>query len=147
VGVAQLKKLPAFIEARKRNFSYLMTGLKDLEEFFVLPEATVDSDPSWFGLPLLLRENAPFSRNDLIRALTARKIGTRLVFGGNLIRQPAYAGLNYRVAGDLRNSDRVMNQAFWIGVYPGLTKPMLDYVLETMTEIIPKLEVSHAARN
>jgi CDP-6-deoxy-D-xylo-4-hexulose-3-dehydrase len=147
VGVAQLKKLPAFIEARKRNFSYLMTGLKDLEEFFVLPEATVNSDPSWFGLPLLLRDDAPFSRNELIRALHARKIGTRLLFGGNLTRQPAYAGLNYRVAGDLRSSDRVMNQAFWIGVYPGLTKPMLDYVLETMTEIAPKGELSDAARN
>jgi CDP-6-deoxy-D-xylo-4-hexulose-3-dehydrase len=146
VGVAQLKKLPAFIEARKRNFSYLMNGLKDLEEFFVLPEATVNSDPSWFGLPLLLRDDAPFSRHDVISALDARKIGTRLLFGGNLTRQPAYAGLNYRVAGDLRNSDRVMNQAFWIGVYPGLTKPMLDYVLETMTEIAPKGKLSDAAR-
>jgi CDP-6-deoxy-D-xylo-4-hexulose-3-dehydrase len=146
VGVAQLKKLPRFIEARKRNFSYLMAGLKDLEEFFILPEATANSDPSWFGLPLLLRESAPFSRNALINVLNSRKIGTRQVFAGNLTRQPAYADLNYRVAGDLQNSDRVMNQAFWIGVYPGLTQPMLDYVLETMNQIALKGELSNAAR-
>jgi len=135
VGVAQLKKLPAFIEARKRNFAYLMAGLKGVEEHFVLPEATPNSDPSWFGLPLLVRETAPFSRNVLIGFLNGRKIGTRQLFGGNLVRQPAYADLNYRVVGDLRTSDRVMNQAFWIGVYPGLTPAMLDYVLETMNEI------------
>lgn len=146
VGVAQLKKLPAFIEARKRNFSYLKAGLKDLEQFLVLPEATSNSDPSWFGLPLLVREHAPFSRNALIAALNSRKIGTRQLFGGNLIRQPAYAGLNYRVVGDLQASDRVMNQAFWIGVYPGLTQSMLDYVLETMNEIALKGVLADAAR-
>src|SRR5260370_37452568 len=128
VGVAQLKKLPAFIEARKRNFAYLMAGLKDVEEHFVLPEATPNSDPSWFGLPLLVRERAPFSRNALIEFLNGGKIGIHQLFGGNLARQPAYADLNYRVVVDLRTSDRVMNQAFWIGVYPGLTQAMLDYV-------------------
>jgi len=146
VGVAQLKKLPAFIEARKRNFAYLKAGLKDVEEQFVLPEATPNSDPSWFGFPLLVRETAPFSRNALIEFLNGRKIGTRQLFGGNLVRQPAYADLNYRVVGDLRTSDRVMNQAFWIGVYPGLTQPMLDYVLETMNEIALKGVLSDAAR-
>jgi len=146
VGVAQLKKLPAFIEARKRNFAYLKAGLKDAEEQFVLPEATPNSDPSWFGLPLLVRETAPFSRNTLIEFLNAKKIGTRQLFGGNLVRQPAYADLNYRVVGDLRMSDRVMNQAFWIGVYPGLTQPMLDYVLETINEIASKGVLSDAAR-
>jgi len=146
VGVAQLKKLPAFIAARKRNFEYLKAGLKDVEEHFVLPEATPNSDPSWFGFPLLLRETAPFSRNALIEFLNGRKIGTRQLFGGNLVRQPAYADLNYRVVGDLRMSDRVMNQAFWIGVYPGLTQPMLDYVLETMNEIALKGVLSDAAR-
>ena len=138
VGVAQLKKLPAFIEARKRNFAYLKSGFKDAQEHFVLPEATPNSDPSWFGFPLLVRETAPFSRNALIDFLYERKIGTRQLFGGNLVRQPAYADLNYRVVGDLRASDRVMNQAFWIGVYPGLTPPMLDYVLETINEIALK---------
>lgn len=132
VGVAQLKKLPGFIEARRRNFSYLSAGLKDLEEFLVLPEATLNSDPSWFGFPLLVRDNAPFSRNDLIEYLDSRKIGTRQLFGGNLVRQPAYKGLNYRVVGDLSTSDRVMKQAFWIGVFPGLTQQMLDYVIESL---------------
>src|SRR5260370_34960201 len=114
VGVAQLKKLPAFIEARKRNFAYLMAGLKGVEEHFVLPEATPNSDPSWFGLPLLVRETAPFSRNALMEFLNAKKIGTRRLFGGNLIRQPAYADVNYRAVGHLRVSDRVINQACWI---------------------------------
>jgi CDP-4-dehydro-6-deoxyglucose reductase, E1 len=146
VGVAQLKKLPAFIEARKKNFSYLKAGLKEVEEYFVLPVATPNSDPSWFGFPLLLRETAPFSRNALIDFLNARKIATRQLFGGNLVRQPAYAGLNYRVVGDLGNSDRVMNQAFWIGVYPGLTPSMLDYVLESINEIALKGVLFDAAR-
>ncbi len=148
VGVAQLKKLPAFIETRKRNFAYLKAGLKDknVEEHFVLPEATPNSDPSWFGFPLLVRETAPFSRNTLIDFLHGRKIGTRQLFGGNLVRQPAYANLNYRVVGDLPASDRVMNQAFWIGVYPGLTPAMLDYVLETINEIASKGVLSDAAR-
>jgi CDP-6-deoxy-D-xylo-4-hexulose-3-dehydrase len=147
VGVAQLKKLPGFIEARKRNFSHLKAGLKALEEFFILPEATANSDPSWFGFPLLVRETASFSRNSLIDLLNSRRIGTRQLFGGNLVRQPAYAGLNYRVIGDLPASDRVMNRAFWIGVYPGLTQPMLDYVLETMNEIALKGVLSDATRN
>jgi CDP-6-deoxy-D-xylo-4-hexulose-3-dehydrase len=146
VGVAQLKKLPAFIEARKRNFARLKAGLKEVEEHFILPEATPNSDPSWFGFPLLLRETAPSSRNALIEFLNARKIGTRQLFGGNLVRQPAYAGLNYRVVGNLGNSDRVMNQAFWIGVYPGLTPAMLDYVLESINEIAFKGVLSDAAR-
>ena len=136
VGVAQLKKLSSFIEARKRNFAHLQAGLKDLEEFFILPQATRNSDPSWFGFPLLIRESAPFSRNSLIESLNAKKIGTRQLFGGNLVRQPAYRELNCRVVGDLRSSDRVMNQAFWIGVYPGLTLPMLDYVVATLNEIV-----------
>src|ERR1022692_536650 len=146
VGVAQLKKLPAFIEARKRNFAYLQAGLKETQEHFVLPEATPNSDPSWFGFPLLLRETAPFSRNALIEFLNERKIGTRQLFGGNLVRQPAYADLNYRVVGDLGTSDRVMDQAFWIGVYPGLTPAMLDYVLESINEIAFKGVLSDAAR-
>ena len=138
VGVAQLKKLPAFIEARKRNFSYLRAGFEDLEEFLVLPEITRNSDPSWFGFPLLVRESAPFSRNSLMEFLNAKKIGTRQLFGGNLLRQPAYRGLHCRVIGDLSASDRIMNQLFWIGVYPGLTPPMLDYVVETMNEMVSK---------
>ena len=146
VGVAQLQKLPAFIEARKKNFAYLKTGLKAVEEHFVLPEETSKSDPSWFGFPLLLRETASCSPKALIEFLHARKIGTRQLFGGNLVRQPAYADRNYRVVGDLRNSDRVMHRTFWIGVYPGLTPAMLDYVLQSIHEIASKGVLSDAAR-
>ena len=148
VGVAQLKKLPAFIAARKRNFAYLTAGLRDKNaaEHFVLPESTPNSDPSWFGFPLLLRETAPFSRNTLMDFLNEKKIATRQLFGGNLVRQPAYADLNYRVVGNLQASDRVMNRTFWIGVYPGLTPAMLDYVIESINEIAFKGVLSDAAR-
>ena len=145
VGVAQLQKLPFFIEARKRNFAYLKAGLKDVVEQFILPEATANSDPSWFGFPLLLRETAAFSPQALIEFLHGRQIGTRQLFGGNLVRQPAYADRNYRVVGDLGNSDRVMNRTFWIGVYPGLTPAMLDYVLESINEMALKGVFSDAA--
>ena len=131
VGVAQLKKLPGFIEARKRNFARLREGLKPLQDLFVLPEATPNSDPSWFGFPLLVREEAPFTRADVVSFLEERKIGTRPLFGGNLVRQPAYEHVAFRTVGGLSNTDRVMNQLFWIGVYPGLTSEMLDYVVET----------------
>jgi CDP-4-dehydro-6-deoxyglucose reductase, E1 len=130
VGVAQLRKLPQFIAARKRNYSALRAGLDDLQEFFALPEATPNSNPSWFGFPLFVRPDAPFSRAELICFLEDRKIASRALFGGNLIRQPAYADVRYRVIGDLRNSDLVMNQLFWVGVYPGITSDMLNYVLE-----------------
>jgi CDP-4-dehydro-6-deoxyglucose reductase, E1 len=132
VGVAQLKKLPGFIEARKKNFATLKQALANMTEYFVLPEATENSDPAWFGFPILLRPGAPFSRKDLITYLDAKKIGTRLLFGGNLTRQPAYKDVAYRKIGPLANSDLVMNQLFWIGVFPGLTTPMLDYMLEAL---------------
>jgi len=131
VGVAQLRKLPRFIEARKRNFARLWDGLKPLQDLVVLPEATPNSDPSWFGFPLLVREDAPFDRADLVSFLEDRKIATRPMFGGNLVRQPAYDHVAYRTVGGLANTDRVMNRLFWIGVYPGLTPEMLDYVVET----------------
>ncbi len=132
VGVAQLKKLPRFIEARRRNFAHLHDGLADLQEFFVRPEPTPGSEPSWFGFPLAVRPEAPFTRDELVEHLNDRKIGTRLLFGGNLTRQPAYQGVACRVAGPLTNSDFVTNHVFWLGVYPGLTPEMLDYVLETI---------------
>ncbi len=132
VGVAQLQKLPGFIEARRRNFQRLHEGLGDLEEFFLLPEATPGSEPSWFGFPLAVRPTAPFTRNQVIRALESRKIATRLLFGGNLVRQPAYQNAPHRIAVPLTNTDFVMNQVFWIGVYPGLTPPMLDFVVEVL---------------
>ena len=101
-----------------------------------MPEATAHSDPSWFGFPIGVREDAPFRREDVIRVLEAKKIGTRLLFGGNLLRQPAYQDCQYRVAGELRNTDFVMNNVFWVGVYPGLTAPMLDFVAETIAAFV-----------
>ncbi len=132
VGVAQLEKLDGFIAARQRNFERLRAGLADLDEFFVLPEATRGSDPSWFGFPLAVRPGAPFTRNDATHFLETRKIATRLLFGGNLVRQPAYRNAPHCVAGSLENTDFVMNHVFWIGVFPGITAAMMDYVVETM---------------
>ncbi len=129
VGVAQMKKLPGFIAARQRNFATLKAGLKDLGRFLVLPEATPNSAPSWFGFPVLVRPDAPFTRNQLVQYLEERKIATRLLFGGNLSRQPAYSNVRYRIAGELKNTDLVMERLLWIGVYPGLTTEMLDYVI------------------
>jgi CDP-6-deoxy-D-xylo-4-hexulose-3-dehydrase len=134
VGVAQLQKLPRFIEKRKQNWRILYEGLKPFEEFLLLPQPTAGSDPSWFGFLLTIREDAPCSRHELVTYLEERKIATRLLFGGNLIRQPAYQGLPYRVAGSLANSDLVMNNSFWIGVYPGLNSTHLDYVLSVFSD-------------
>lgn len=132
VGVAQLDKLPGFIQKRRENFDFLHQKLQDLQDVLVLPEASPHSEPSWFGFPILVREDAPFSRNDLVKYLEEKRIGTRLLFGGNLLRQPLYQGLNYRVIGDLSNADKIMEGVFWIGVFPGLTEEMLEYVAETM---------------
>ena len=132
VGVAQLKKLPQFIAARRENFRRLHEGLTGLENLFLLPRATPGSDPSWFGFPLAVRPQAGFRREQLLEHLNARKIGTRLLFGGNLVHQPAYRGQEYRVVGDLRNSDFVMNHVFWLGVYPGLSPSMIDYMLDSI---------------
>lgn len=131
VGVAQLKKLPRFIEIRKRNWQLLHEGLRPFEEFLILPQPTANSGPSWFGFVITVRSAAPFTQNELVRYLESRNIATRSLFGGNLIRQPAYQGVTYRVVGDLTNTDIAMNQTFWIGVYPGLTQEMIAYVLET----------------
>jgi len=132
VGVAQLRKLAAFIEARRRHFKVLYNGLKDLAEFFMLPQPTPGSEPSWFGFPLAIRPEAPFTRNQVVRYLEKHNIATRLLFAGNLIRQPAYLDIPHRVIGNLENSDFVMNQVFWIGVYPGLSQESLAYVIDTL---------------
>ena len=136
VGLSQMKKLPDFIEARKRNFHALYDGLRDLEEFFILPRATPGSDPSWFGFPIAVRPEAPFSRNDVIGYLEGKKIATRLLFGGNLTRQPAYRDVRYRAVGDLKNSDFVMDRVFWVGVYPGISEPMLEYMVEAFHGVV-----------
>jgi CDP-6-deoxy-D-xylo-4-hexulose-3-dehydrase len=136
VGVTQLEKLDTFVAARRRNFARLHAGLADLREHLVLPEATANSDPSWFGFPIAVRPEAPLSRRDVVRFLDERKVGTRQIFAGNLLRQPAYEGVAHRRVGDLANSDFVMNQAFWIGVYPGLSDAMIDYVVEALHDCV-----------
>jgi CDP-4-dehydro-6-deoxyglucose reductase, E1 len=134
VGVAQLKKLSTFIERRRENFRYLYDNLKAMEEYYILPEATPNTNPSWFGFPLAIRSGAPFTREQVVRYLEEHRIATRLLFGGNLIRQPAYRDIKYRQVSSLPNSDIVMNDVFWLGVYPGLTRQMLDYVINTMKD-------------
>jgi CDP-6-deoxy-D-xylo-4-hexulose-3-dehydrase len=138
IGVAQLRKLPDFIEARRRNFRFLYKGLSDLQEFFILPEATPDTDPSWFGFALAVKPDAPFSRDHVLRYLDERKIATRLLFGGNLLRQPAYQGIRHRKVGELPNSDFVMNHVLWMGVWPGLSEKMLTFVIETLHRMVNK---------
>ena len=136
IGLAQLDRLDNFIELRKRNWQYLSKNLAHLEDQFILPKATENSDPSWFGFALTVRSGAGKSRNQIVKELNEAKIATRLLFGGNLLRQPAFAGTPRRVFGELKNTDTIMNQTFWIGVWPGLTTEMLDYVIETLEKIM-----------
>jgi len=126
-GLAQLEKAPAFIQARKDNFAFLKNRLKACEEFLNLPEATEHSDPSWFGFPITLKEDCPVTRLELLNYLDQNKIGTRLLFAGNLTRQPYMLGAKYRISGELTNTDNVMNNTFWIGVQPSLTPEMLEF--------------------
>jgi CDP-6-deoxy-D-xylo-4-hexulose-3-dehydrase len=129
-GLAQLDKAPRFIQARKDNFAFLQQRLSACGEFINLPQATEHSAPSWFGFPITLKEDCPVSRLDLLTYLDQNKIGTRLLFAGNLTRQPYMIGANYRISGDLRNTDNVMNNTFWIGVQPALTPDMLEFAAQ-----------------
>lgn len=133
-GVAQLDRAAGFVQARKDNFAYLKDRLQSCAEFMILPEATENSDPSWFGFPLTLKPEANVSRVDLLTYLDQHKIGTRLLFAGNLTRQPYMIGRNFRVSGELTNTDRVMHDTFWIGVFPGLTREMLDFTVGKLEE-------------
>lgn len=135
IGLSQLGKIDRFVEARKKNFTYLSKKLEGVEGL-ILPRATEKSDPSWFGFPITLDPAHPVDRNGLMRFLDERKIGTRLIFAGNLLKQPAYRDVDFRVVGDLTNTDIIMNRAFWVGVYPGLTEPMLDYIAHSITEFV-----------
>ena len=126
-GLAQLEKAPAFIQARKDNFAFLKERLQACGEFIYLPQPTEHSDPSWFGFPITLKENCPVTRLDLLTYLDQNKVGTRLLFAGNLTRQPYMANAKYRISGELTNTDNVMNNTFWIGVQPSLTKSMMEY--------------------
>ena len=134
LGLAQLQKLDGFIAARRANYAHLRHLLEPLGEYVVLPEATPDSDPSWFGFPLTLTDIAPFDRVDLLRFLDQRKIGTRLLFAGNITRQPYFAGREFRVAGTLANADIIMQRTFWLGVWPGIGEAQLAYIAESLAE-------------
>lgn len=136
VGIAQLAKLPGFIAARRRNFDLLKAGLQEFAEFLMLPEAEPNSEPSWFGFPITVKQGAPFTRNELVQFLDERKIGTRLLFGGNLLRQPAYKDIKHRVVGELSNSNLITDGTFWIGVYPGINQQMLDYILDSFSKFL-----------
>ncbi|MCK4423140.1 MAG: lipopolysaccharide biosynthesis protein RfbH [Candidatus Omnitrophica bacterium] len=136
IGAAQLKKLPKFIEARKKNFEYLYNHLKKYEDCFILPKPAKYSEPAWFGFPILVREDAPFTRNDIVSFLEENKIATRMLFGGNLLKQPAYQNIKHRVYRTLKNTDIVMNNLFWIGVYPGIKKVHLKFIRGVFDKIL-----------
>jgi CDP-6-deoxy-D-xylo-4-hexulose-3-dehydrase len=140
IGCAQLEKLDSIVEIRRKNFAYLKQGLKGIEGL-ILPEAQNNSNPSWFGFLISVKEDAGFSRNELAQYLESKKIQTRNLFAGNLLKHPAFdemrkSGEGYRVTGDLRVTDFVMNNTFWIGVYPGMKKEMLDYMIDTIKEFV-----------
>ena len=139
IGLAQMSRLEVFISARKANWQYLYNGLMDLNDYFILPEATPGSDPSWFGFALTIKDNASFDRNQLISYLDSKKIGTRMLFGGNLTLQPAFQNTTFRIHGDLLNSDLITKNTFWIGVWPGLTNEMLDYMINEIKHFIQKV--------
>jgi CDP-6-deoxy-D-xylo-4-hexulose-3-dehydrase len=137
LGLSQLKKIDTFSDCRKNNFKYLHNGLSKVQGL-IMPRATEKSEPSWFGFPLTIDPAHPADREELLRFLDSRKIGTRLLFAGNLTRQPAYRNVDWRIVGDLTNTDIVMKRTFWVGTYPGLTPVMLDYIIASISEFMEK---------
>jgi CDP-6-deoxy-D-xylo-4-hexulose-3-dehydrase len=136
IGLAQLEKLNSFIEKRRFNWNYLRENLSDLENLLLLPEKTKNSDPSWFGFAITVKPECKVTRNQIVAKLNEKNIGTRLLFGGNLLKQPAFKNTPRRVSGELVNTDIILNDTFWIGVWPGLTIEMLDFVVSSIRQII-----------
>ena len=136
IGVEQLKKLPGFIETRKKNFMFLYNNLKKYEDYFILPNWEKEADVSWFGFPMLVKNEAPFSRNEIVDYLEKNKIATRMLFGGNLLKQPANENIKFRAIGNLENSDLVTNNLFWIGVYPGIDSDMMYYIKRILSNFL-----------
>jgi CDP-4-dehydro-6-deoxyglucose reductase, E1 len=141
VGVEQLKKLPSFIEARKKNFKLLYEDLKTYEKYFILPEVEPEADPSWFGFLITVRNNAGFTRDEIVKYLENNKIATRMLFAGNITRHPSFENVKYRVFGGLKNTDFIMNNTFWVGVYPGYTEKIIKYLLEKIFTFIKKRNI------
>lgn len=140
IGVAQLKKLPLFVKQRRKNFDELYKFFKQYKKYFVLSSTEKYSEPCWFGFPLLVKENAPFTRNEIVKYLEDNKIATRMLFGGNLTKQPAYQNTKYRIFGSLKNTDLVMNNLFWLGVYPGVNKERLEYIKKANSSFLDKFD-------
>jgi len=140
VGLGQLTKVTEFIKIRKENFNYLKNELEKFEKYLILPESTPLSEPSWFGFPITVKESAPFSKNDLVNYLSSKMIDTRPLFAGNITKQPYFENLPYRIAGSLTNTDLIMNNTFWIGVFPGLSSEMLQYIIEQFKNFINTFE-------
>lgn len=138
IGVAQIKKLPRFIKVRQKNFRRLYHYFEKYRDFFLLPEWQEETEPAWFGFPLLVKENAPFTRAEIVEYLEENKIATRMLFGGNLTKQPAYENIRYRIYGSLKNTDLVMNNLFWVGVYPGITEEKLRYMMEILDRFLER---------
>jgi CDP-6-deoxy-D-xylo-4-hexulose-3-dehydrase len=137
IGCAQLEKLEEFTAARRRNWQVLYDGLKNLDKYFILPQPTENSEPSWFGFLLTVKENAGFNRNEIVEYLEKNNIQTRMLFAGNLLRHPCFDQMRkenqgFRIVGDLKNTDNIMNSIFWVGVYPGMNEKLLDYIINTV---------------
>lgn len=146
IGVAQLKKLPDFIKARKKNFALFYKFFKKYDKYFILPETTKNSQPSWFGFSLFVKPEAPFTRAEIVNYLEENRIATRMLFGGNLTKQPAYQNIKYRISDSLKNTDLVMNNLFWIGVYSGITKEKLNYIFKIFTEFLENTTDKYSQR-